>query len=79
MSSALNAAWGVHFGLFTLQAFLLILFLVDKYIGWQSWVSGAVLAIGLPLAQAGVHFWSIGARRKDVDTLAKLPEWDWRG
>ena len=73
---ALGAAWGVHYALHAIVAVIAAYLITDKYIGWDSWIVGFGFALALTPIQIGVHIWSNGHRIKEVDRMAKLPEWE---
>ena len=75
---ALDAAWGVHLGLYTLfglVALLYLLNLLSRYLNDLGWFGGVLGAIGLFFALGAISTWSNGARMKEVDRLAELPQW----
>lgn len=77
---ALDAAWGVHNGLFQIIAAVFILinayFAIDAF-PW--WVVAVVIGLSQFPIQAAIHAWSNKGRMKDMDLLAKLPEWEFKG
>lgn len=75
---ALDAAWGVHYALYSSLATMVVL--VGAYIAFdqRSWLVGLCVGVALLIPQFAIHAWSNGARMKEVDRLAKLPEWEWR-
>jgi hypothetical protein len=75
---ALDAAWGVHAGLYTNGVTAAIWLTVYNVVGLGGWWQSG-LAVGLSfVAYFAVYSWSNGERMKEVDRLAKLPEWEWK-
>jgi hypothetical protein len=73
---ALDAAWGVHFALYyNLAAVLFVVFLA-KYADSNPWYASVGVGVLFFVAQFVIGSWSSTARMKDVDRLAKLPEWE---
>lgn len=75
---ALDAAWGVHYALY--QNIATIAILVGSYIAFdrESWWIGGGVVVALFVSQFAIFSWSNGARMKEVDRLAKMPEWEWK-
>jgi len=73
---ALDAAWGVHYALYSNLGTLLVF--GGAYIAYdrQSWIIGIIVAALWLVPQMAIHSWSNGQRMKEVDRLAKLPEWE---
>lgn len=75
---ALDAAWGVHFSLYSTIAAVGIVLTANFVFRDYSWPVGIGVGVALLVAHGAVHSWSNGERMKDVDKLAKLPEWEWK-
>ncbi len=75
---ALDAAWGVHYALYAALALIAAYIATDKYFGFDSWLVRVAFAFAVTLIPIAVHVWSNGARMKEVNRLAKLPEWEWK-
>lgn len=75
---ALDAAWGVHYALYSSLATIAIL--VGGYVAYDQrfWIIGIGIGIAVVISQLAIHAWSNGERMKEVDKLAKLPEWEWK-
>lgn len=73
----LDAAWGVHYALFSLLGTAAAIFSIHHFIGGDGWIAGALIAIALLVVPMGIHVWSNGERMKEVERLAKLPDWGW--
>jgi len=76
---ALDAAWGVHYALY--QNISAIGILAGAYIAFEqrSWVIGIGVGLALLFSQFAIFSWSNGQRMKEVDRLAQLPTWEWKG
>ena len=72
---ALDAAWGAHAALYTLLAMIAALYMAHKSLGDSGWLSWLAFAATLLLVPAFVNLWSNSYRMKEVDQLAKLPDW----
>lgn len=76
---ALDAAWGVHYALYSNLAVAALA--AGYYIAFdqRSWGAfGVIFVVGLLVSQFAIHAWSNRARMKEVDRLAKLPDWEWK-
>lgn len=76
---ALDAAWGVHYAFYSALGTIAAIYAVHRYVGDSGWVAGFLFVSALTIIPLVIHIWSNGARMKEVDRLAKLPEWEWRG
>jgi hypothetical protein len=74
---ALDAAWGVHYALFALLGTAAAVFAIQRFIDGNEWIAGGLTAIALFVVPMAVHAWSNGERMKEVERLAKLPDWEW--
>jgi hypothetical protein len=76
---ALDAAWGVHYALY--QNLTTVGILLASYIAFdtKSWWAWIPVAVALFASQFFIHGWSNGQRMKEVERLAKLPDWEWKG
>ena len=74
---AVDAAWGVHGGIFYVLGFAGTIYVFNEYSGLKGfwWL----LAIVVAQFVGGIAYtWSNRERMKEVDRLAKLPEWQWK-
>ncbi|MDF2386577.1 hypothetical protein JMG10_34260 [Nostoc ellipsosporum NOK] len=76
---AMDAAWGVHYSFFSTLALIGAYIITDKFLGLHSWITAALFGFALLPIQFVVYMWSNGLRMKEVDSLAKLPDWEWGG
>jgi hypothetical protein len=72
---ALDAAWGVHYALFSVVGTPSVIYALHRFFEDGGWVAGALMAGALFLVPMGIHVWSNGERMKEVERLAKLPDW----
>ncbi|QDH33185.1 hypothetical protein [Porphyrobacter sp. YT40] len=72
---ALDAAWGVHYSLFALFGTAIAIFAIHRYVDGHGWLAGGLIAIALFVVPMAIHAWSNGERMKEVERLAKLPDW----
>lgn len=75
---ALDAAWGVHFALYYNLAVVFFALVLARYADGWPWWAFVLAGVGLFVGQFAIGIWSNGARMKEVDRLAKLPEWEWK-
>jgi hypothetical protein len=74
---ALDAAWGVHASLSVTMAYAVVL---AAAIGWgkDRWWAWLIAVVAAPVVATIVNGWSNRHRMKEVERLAKLPEWEWK-
>ena len=70
---ALDAAWGVHSGLFALASIALLYSIGEKFTELDHWIEYVGLGIVVTFVQALVMGWSNDLRMKEVEKLTKLP------
>lgn len=70
---ALDAAWGVHSALHSAIICAIIIGLAFK-LGATGW-AWLLVGIAITVAQTAVMMWSNAARMREVERLAKLPDW----
>jgi hypothetical protein len=71
----LDAAWGVHYTVYYFVVSAAALGLLGYALANESWLVGIVGGLLLVVVQAAVGIWSNNLRMKEVDRLAKLPDW----
>lgn len=76
---ALDAAWGVHYGLYSAIGVAVAIFLSRRYLDESGWLADVVTALAIFVIPPVVHVWSNGERMKEVEKLSELPEWEWKG
>lgn len=76
---ALDAAWGVHYALYSVSVTVGAIFAVHYFLGDTGWLVGGLTLAALMAIPTAVHLWSNSQRMEEVGRLAKLPEWEWRG
>lgn len=76
---ALDAAWGVHFALYYNLVVVFFVIYLATYLESASWWVSVGAGVLLFVAQFAIGIWSNDARMKEVDRLAKLPEWEGKG
>lgn len=72
---AIYAAWGVHYALYSAIGTVAALYAIHRFVGDSGWLAGILLVVALMTVPMMIHFWSNGARMKEVDRFAKLPDW----
>lgn len=75
---ALDAAWGVHFALYAILATFGATYGISRFFSGDGWYAGFFGVLATLIVPMAVHVWSNGQRMKEVDRLARLPEWNWR-
>ena len=72
---ALDAAWGVHLGLYSLAGAAASIYLTRTYFSDLGWLGQTLIGLGFIAVMGAINMWSNDARMKEIDRLPKLPEW----
>lgn len=74
---ALDAAWGVQEGLIFLIGMAALVWFFDTKFESDNWITTTAFVIAVFVMQIAVLVWTNKRRMKEIDRLAKLPEWEW--
>lgn len=75
---ALDAAWGVHAGVCSIAAYLGVFAAAVFGFGPDRWWTWGIAVVGGQVAATITYHWSNRHRLRELQRLAKLPEWTWK-